>query len=98
MAGEPFNTLRIPFPSGKGTSAAELLSLHTQKEVEVEECVLFEGESSWGRISYWVNLLATPTEVARQTILPTSILENKMKSNDPLFDIHKIHCFKTLST
>ena len=64
----------------------------------MEECVPFEGESSWGRISYWVNLLRTPTEVAHQTILPTSLKKKKkMKSKDPLFDIHKIHCFKTLS-
>lgn len=64
----------------------------------MKECVLFEGESSWARMSSWVKLLGTPTEMAHQTILPTSILKIKMQSNDPLFDIHKIHCFKALSS
>lgn len=69
-----------------------------QKGVEVERCVLFKGESSWGSFSSWVNLLGTPTNEDYQIILPTSILKTKMKANDLLFNIHKIHCFKTLST
>ena len=70
--GEPFGALWMPSPSGRKTSLLNYEALHVQKEAEMEECVLFEGESSCGRISCWENLPRIPIEVAHQTILPTT--------------------------
>lgn len=92
-AGKHFNTFRIPSASGNICWVINICTV--RKKVEMGRAVFFlrrrvpgvdfhTGWTSWEH----------PQEVAHQTILPTNIWRNKMQSNDPLFDTHKIQLFQ----
>lgn len=91
-AGETIGTPRVPLASGKEIATAKFLtSEHAERGGDGGMCSFWRGEFL-GRSSSWVNLLKHPQKWHIRQFCPRALKEKK--SNDLLFTIHKIHCFK----